>query len=51
VISVSVSKVALNNRLRLKLLSDIFIFILYSIESASKGNKPLALELIATFKH
>jgi len=48
-ISVSVSKVALNNRLKLKSLSGIVIFMLCGIKGANKGNRPSALELIATF--
>jgi hypothetical protein len=51
VILVSVSRVALDDRLRLESLSDIFLSMLYSIEGASKGNRPLALELVATLKH
>jgi hypothetical protein len=51
VISVSVSSVALDNGLRLESLSDIFISILCNIEGASKGNLPLALELVVTLKH
>lgn len=50
-ISVSVGKVALNDKLRLESLSDIFISMLCSIKGASKGNRPLALELVATLKH
>lgn len=47
-ISVSVGKVALDNRLRLELLSGIVISMLYSIEGANKGNRPSVLELVVT---
>jgi hypothetical protein len=45
VISASVGKVALNDGPRLESLSDIVISMLYGIEGASEGNRPLALEL------
>jgi hypothetical protein len=51
VISVSVDKIALDNRLRLESPNDIFVSMLYGIKGAGKGNRPLALELVATLKH
>jgi hypothetical protein len=48
VISVSIGRVALDNRPRLELLNSIIISILYSIEGASKGNRSSVLELIVT---
>jgi hypothetical protein len=51
VISVSIGKVALDNGLRLESPSDIFISMLYSIEGAGKGNRPLVLELVATLEY
>jgi hypothetical protein len=51
VISVSVGGVALDNRLRLESPSDIFVSMLCGIKDASKGNWPLALELVATLKY
>jgi len=47
VISVSVSGVALDDRLRLESLSGIVVSMLCGIEGAGEGNRPLALELIA----
>jgi hypothetical protein len=38
VIFVSISGIALNNRLRLKSLGDIFIFMLYSIKGVSESS-------------
>ena len=50
-ISVSVGGVALDDPLRLESPSDIFISMLYGIEGASKGNRPSALELVATLEY
>ena len=45
-ISVSVSRVVLDDRPRLESLGSIVISMLYSINGASEGNQPLALELV-----
>ena len=50
-ILVSVSRVALDDELRLESLSETFIYMLYDIEGASKGSRPWALELVATLEH
>jgi hypothetical protein len=48
VISVSVGGVALDDWPRLELSSNIVISMLYGIEGPGEGNRPLALELVAT---
>jgi hypothetical protein len=50
VISVSVGVVALDGRPRLESSSGTFIRMLYGIEGAGEGNRPLALELVATLE-
>ena len=50
-IFININNIVLDNKLRLKLLSNIFIFMLYNIKGDNKGNRPLALKLIATLKH
>ena len=47
-ISVSGGGVALDNRLRLESLSGIVVSMLCGIEGAGEGNRPSALELVAT---
>jgi hypothetical protein len=51
VISVSVGGEALDDRLRLESPSDIVVSMLWGIEGASEGNRPLVLELIATLEY
>jgi hypothetical protein len=51
VISVSVGEIALGNGLRLESPSDILVSMLCGIEGAGGGNRPLALELVATLEH
>ena len=51
VISVSVGRIALDERSGLELSSGIFASMLYSIEGASEGNRAIVLELVAPLEH
>jgi hypothetical protein len=50
VISVSVGRVALDDRSGWESSSGIFASMLCGIEGAGEGNRPMALELVATFE-